>query len=170
MSTKVATERILDEEIDVEVTGGGVFTAEYEDQAYDAKTLDDLRAKLLKAVKRAKATRAVEVTVINTIPKSQIGNHRFIREDPYEEGVGLVHAKLRAKHERSSAWLLTSNDGTKFQITSYGSASQNICRRLTLAEAVEYDQLAKALATAEAALEAWTAAVRLDPEKALGIK
>jgi hypothetical protein len=170
MSTKFATERILDEEIDVEVTSGGVFTAEYNDQSYDAKTLDELRARLLKAVKRAKATKAVDVTMINYVPKSQSGNHRFVREDPYETGVGFVHAKLRSKHERSSAWLLTSDDGTKFQVSSYGSVSQNICRRLTLAEALEYDRLAKALAAAEEALEAWTVTVRLDPEKALGIK
>lgn len=164
--TTVTTARIWDERIDVSVTSAGFFEAEWDDVRYSAKTLDELQEQLTRAVKKTRETKAVDVSVLNLIPKTKKGQF-YESRDPFEEGRGVVHAKLRGKHERESAWLLTSDDGKRFKISNYSSGTNDLCRRLTSAEVEEYMRLAQAVDAAEAALDAFRKSVHVHPEDVL---
>lgn len=156
----VTTIEINNERVEISVNNAGRFQAEYDDQEFSTKTLDELTEQLKAAGKLAAETKAVDVTVIDHVLDSKA------RFDPLTKGIGVVHAKLRGKHERNDEWLLTSESGRKFKVRQWGD-EQHICRRLTNEEVDEYTALARAAVAAEKALESWRHARRLDPEAAL---
>jgi len=166
---KLSNERIGKHDIAIEVNGAGRFEAIFDDQEYTAPTLADLMEQLKRAVKKAEMTTAVDVTVVNMVPRTG-PKSQFYREDPFEVGRGVVHAKLRGKHERQGAFLLTSDDGKKFKLTLYGHGTSNICRRLTVDEVATYTALAQSVDIAEASLAKFLDGVHLNPAKALKVK
>lgn len=165
---KLTTEKIGDHRIDIEVDGNGGFFADFNDQSYSAKTLEELKATLTKAVKRATQQAAVPVTVLGIIETT--ARSSYSSDGPFREGAGFVHAKLRAKHERQyNTYLLVTDDDRmstqKFQI--YGSSNGTICRRLTLAEVTRYMELAEAKRLAVVALEDFIGEAKVKPETVL---
>jgi hypothetical protein len=159
---KFSTERILDKRIDVEIDGSGMFSAEFEDQDYSAPTRKELVEKLQAAVRKAKKQGTVNVTVLGLVPAAK----RYASDDNYAPGAGVVHAKLRARHERQNAWLLISESKQRFQVGTYRTDS-TIVRRLTDAEVAGYLDLREAVRMAEVALEDFIGAVKIDPDQAL---
>lgn len=166
---KLTTEKIGEARIDIEVDGDGKFWGEFNDQTYSAKTRDELLELLKKAVKKATSQGAVDVTVLGLVPAVK-GRYGY-DSGPFAPGDGVVHAKLRSKHERQSQYLLLSDgDGerTKFQVSTYRRADGAvIARRLTLEEVREYQQLCETMRVAKTALEDFVGRVQIDPDKAL---
>lgn len=166
---KLGTETFSDgTKIDIEVTSGGEFRAEFMDNAYDAPTRKELLEKLEKAVKKAQTQRAVDVTILDLQPRDTTKKTSGWCDDrgPYEHGRGAVHASLRAKHGRQwNTWLLADDDGKKFQVS--GRNAGIICRRLTSDEVAEYVRLAKAVDDADEAFAAFRNRVEIEPARAL---
>jgi hypothetical protein len=160
---RLGSERIGSETIDVEVDVNGVFMATFDGQDYDATTRLELIEKLTKAVKRSALRGVVDVTVLNLVPNK---NRSGWDNGPYALGSGVIDATLRSKHDRQhNTYLLTSCDGKKFQVS--GAREGTIARRLTAKEQIEYLKLCQERDSAVAAVEAFAAAVRIDPDKAL---
>jgi hypothetical protein len=167
--TKLLDETIGGDSISITVDNTGVFRATYDEEEYSAKTLEELRALLKRAEAKRAGRQAIEVTVIDLVPADKAQSRNYA-PDPFEEGRGVVHALLRKRHERQSAYLLTSVGGVKFQIRSYGTGSKGICRRLTDAEVAEYLRLGAAVDEAKAAFEAFREQALIDPDEVLGRK
>lgn len=165
---KIKTETIQGENIDIEIDSSGMFSADYDEESYRGKSLEELLEKLKRAVNKSRDQRAVDVTVVGLIPREKKSS--IYREEPYVEGDGLITATLRKKHERQSMYLLTADDGTKFQLSSYREGRTKICRRLTPEEMATYQALAAASTDAQAALENWLVTVRVDADELLGAK
>jgi hypothetical protein len=165
----ISSEVFGNERVQIHVSEGGKFSATFDDQEYHADTLKDLREQLEKAAKEAREQKAVDVTVVGLVPYTK--GQDVYGWSPFTDGIGVVHAKLRGKHKRESAWLLQAIEngkpGRRFKLSTYGEEKRSICRRLKAAEVEEYLRLANAIADAEAALEGWRAAMHVDPEEAL---
>lgn len=153
--------RIADTNIKIEVNDAGVFSASFEEETFSGKTMEQLEGSLKAAIKKAKELHPVDVSVVGKVPKLH---------DPYghkyTDGVGVVHAILRKRHDRSAVYLFTAADGTKFQLSSYHSRD-HICRRLTDEETAEYLRLRQAVEAAKVVLEAWTEERRVNADEAL---
>lgn len=96
---------------------------------------------------------AIDVSIVGMVDNGE--KNRYGRQDPYTTGIGVVQAKLRGKHQRNRDWLLTSDDGKKFTLGTWGSAEHMICRRLSLSETIEYIHLAMAAKDAKEQLDTW---------------
>lgn len=166
---KLGTEHINGERIDVEVSADGLFTAHFNDQSYAAKTRVELIDLLKKAVKKFQQQATVDVTVLGLVPTTTSRAHSYRPDSPYELGAGVVHAKLRSRHEREyNTYLLVSDDegkAQKFKVS--GSREGCIARRLTLAETIKYLDLREQLRIATTAVEDFVGAVQIDPDHAL---
>jgi len=158
--------------IDIHVDSAGAFNAVFNDQEYSAKTMAELHDKLNKAVKKARDQGVVDVTVVGIVPiVRKVGAYHH-PGDHFMQGPGVVNAKLRGKHDRQSNCYLLMTEagdgvkaGLKFQI-GY-SREGRICRRLTLAEATRYVELAKARDAAIEALNDYEQGILLDVDDAL---
>lgn len=159
----LTTKNILDEQITIYVDGGGAFAAEVNDDRIEAKTLEELEQRIERAIKKARDTRAVDVTVINIIPTGD-NRTRGWSDGPFRQGRGVLHAKVRGKHERQAAWLLIEDgkEKRKFQISTYDREGITICRRLSAEEIATYEQLATAVDEAAARLEAFRQSVQIE--------
>lgn len=122
--------------IQVSVNEAGYFQAVYDEETYSATTLQEVRDKVLKAYRELNARVSRPVTLINLIPNEE--SRRWGRTEPYVTGIGTVRATLRGKHSGRSEWLFTDENGQKFSIYS---TREHICRRLTVAEELEYTRL-----------------------------
>lgn len=160
------TETINGVDIRIDVDAAGIFRADFDEEQFRAESLAALKVDLAKAVKKHQATKPVDVTVINLRAAAKTG--RGWHEEPFEEGRGAIHAKLRKRHDRQSKYLLTSSEGTKFDVSTYGQSAADICRRLTPEEVATYLALAQHVDDAEADLEAFRISVQLDCDAALG--
>lgn len=156
---KLTTITIGDERIDVDVDAAGKFSATYQEEDYRTTTLDELTKKLEQAHRDAKQAIRVPVTVLGLIPN--VEKNRYGKPDPFTRGRGVVHGVLRGKHGRLSVYLLTSDDGKKFQVETYSSAP-TICARLTDVQVARYLELAEAKDAAVAALETFEEVAALD--------
>lgn len=145
----LTTYTIEDEEIEIRVSEDGKFTATYQEEEFRSYTLSELHGKLTEASKAKASELAIPVTVINLQPTTE--KNRYGKTEPYEYGTGTVHATLRGRHQRQSTYLLTSEDGKKFQIGTYGPLM--ICNRLPPEAIAEYLRLRAALHVAKTALE-----------------
>lgn len=154
---------INNQTVEIEVDGSGRFTAEFDDQDFTAKTMEELGEQLRVAGKKSRETKAVDVSVIDHVLSKD-------RYDPLQSGIGVVHAKLRGQHERNHEWLLTAESGQKFKVRQWGSGERVICRRMTESEVAEYMQLANAVKTAEKVFESFRAKMRADPKRLLKVK
>lgn len=163
---KLGTERVGVHKIDLEVDGTGKFSAEFNDQIFEAQTRKDLLEKLEKAVKKASQQGVVDVTVLGLVPGKKDKHGRF-DDGPFEVGAGVVHAKLRARHEREyNAYLLVSEENQKFKVHGFDRGAV-IARRLNDAEALRYLELKEAVRMAETDLEDFVGLVKLNPDDAL---
>lgn len=160
---KLATETVSKQKIEIEVDSHGQFSAEFNDMSFSAKTRLELLEQLKKAVRTFEKTKPVLVTVLGLVRKA---NRRSWDTEHFIQGAGTVDAKLRGHHDRNRVWLLTSEDGQKFQVGGYRSDA-TIARRLTTAEAVRYGELVEAIRVATTALEDFVGCVGIDPAKAL---
>lgn len=153
--------------LEVHVSEGGEFSAEFDEERYTATTRKELLEKLEKAVKAARETNPIDVTVLGLVPVSD--RKGGWSSDPFEAGAGVVQAKLRGKHQREyNAWLMITDDGKKrFKYSSSRRESIQIARRLNAAEVREYLALREAIRVAETALEDFVGKVQIDPEEAL---
>lgn len=164
---RLTTDTILDEKIEIYVDGSGQFSAEFNDNRYEAATRKELLEQLTKAVKLARQQGTVDVTVLGLI-ENRDGRGRRIPGEPFTAGAGVVQAKLRGKHAREhGAWLLVSDAGDKFQVRGWSGRAGTIARRLTEAEVADYLTLLEAKRVAETALENFVGAVKVDPEEEL---
>lgn len=161
---KVRDERFPDgTSVPIHVDQAGGFYAEFAEQRYDAQTLLELVNKLGKAVKKFQNQRAVDVSVVDLV---YTPGRRHYSSGEFDQGRGVIHARLRAKHERQyGTWLLESVDGKRFQVS--GSDSGVICRRLTEEEVAEYTRLAEEADRAQQVLLAFKTRVGIDPDQAL---
>lgn len=164
---KHGTETIRGVRVEVEVDTVGQFSATFDDQEYDAPTRKELLAKLEVAIKRAQRYKPIDVSVLNLVPKPTT---RSWDSELYQEGPGVVQAKLRGYHQSQRVWLLTAVDGAhagkKFQVGGY-QREGIIARRLTLDETMRYTALCEALRVAETALKDFVGSVKIDPKQAL---
>lgn len=168
---KVGTEKFSNGAvaIDINVDARGMFCAEFNDQEYREDTRAKLIAILTRVIKAAAQQGTVEVTVLGLVAREG----KYDRDEgPFTSGDGVVHARLRGKHERQhNCWLLISDDGKKFQVSGgYSSASWlrdgQITRRLTPDEVAEYLRLKSASTAARKAHEAFIEAVQINPADA----
>jgi hypothetical protein len=167
---KLTTEKIGDQRIDIEVDGNGKFSATFDETDYTAKTIEELRELLRSAIKKAKATKPIEVTVLGLVPRKKSiysGNG-----EPFEDGPGYVQAKLRGEHgTRRHVYLLISDDdrfeNEKFQIGGYGSNDAEIVARLSLVEVLRYTELLELKRAATTAVEDFVGAHKFDITEAL---
>lgn len=165
---KIKTFHVDDEPIDIEVSGSGTFEAEFEDQSYTAKTLEQLEADLTKIVRKAKKAKPIPVSVVDLVPNEKRNGWET---GAFKDGRGVVHAILRGQHARQNQYLLRvdDKDATKFQLSTYSSqGAAKIVRRLTENEVADYARLAGEADGAAKALEDWVEARRFDVDKALG--
>lgn len=160
---KVATERIGGEAIDVDVDSAGTFRATFKDGDYQAKSLEGLREQLAKAEKAQLNSKPVDVTILNLTRAA--GN---TARERYETGRGVVHAKLRGRHERERTWLLTDLHGNKFSLAAHFRTP--VCKRLGEAEVAIYEKLAADLTAAEKAMRAFEEEFSQEPAELLGLK
>jgi hypothetical protein len=162
---KLTTAKIGSVSIDIEVNAGGTFTANYNDNDYEAKTSDELYEKLRAAVKKAQQQGTVDVSVLGLVPTEK--KSPFGRTEPYQQGIGVVHAKLRAKHERHyQTHLLVSEEKKNFQVNGY-DRSGIVTRRLSQTDVDYYVALREKVKAAEQELQTFVDSVKIDPDKAL---
>src|SRR5688572_19126740 len=167
---KLATEKFGDERIDLEVDGNGKNFARWNDQDFTAATLKELREDLTKAAKRARKQKPIDVTVLGLVPETSRSNYG--RNEPFKQGGGYVQAKLRAEHAtRGGVFLMISDDdrfkNERFELGGYQMREADICRRLSLSELVEYEQILEAKRKAETALEDFIGARTIDAKAEL---
>lgn len=171
MSVRLHTETIGKRPIDIHVNTCGEFTAEFEDNEYTSKSLDDLRVLLRKAVTKAKPTSLIPVTIVGIIPHKAKGRYDTER---FDVGPGAVHAQLRDKHEREyHVYLYQTDDGKqKFKRGGYGNKEREevTCRRLTPAQIDRYVALRLARDEAVAALKAWVDDHAIDLDEAIATR
>lgn len=145
---------VLGEKIDLYVDNSGTFRAEYQGEEYHAATAVEVKTMLTKAIRADKETRAVSVSIIDLVPNTKKKRDSWgDRPEPFVEGRGVVHGKLRGRHGHHHEWLLEA-DGKKFTLRCSGS-NNIICLRLSPTRVKEYLQLAAEFDKAEAAFEAW---------------
>src|SRR5215510_8130893 len=137
--SKVTEWKIRDQKVAVEVDHLGNFSATVDDVTLEAKTLVELKPKVEKAIKRMidneNPKKQIAITVLGMVlTKSQ--------HDPLAKGVGVVHARLRGKHQRNHEYLFTAEAGPKFKLRSWGN--QHVTKRLNAGQEAEYLQLAMA--------------------------
>lgn len=162
---KLSTETIGDQKIEIEVEQGGMFVASFNDHDYRASTRVELLDQLKTAVKKAAQQGMVDVSVLGLVPTTN-DDRLYSRTTPYKLGDGVVHAKLRSRHEREyNTYLLVSDAKQKFKVS--GSLEGTIARRLTDPEVAEYLRLREALRVATTAVEDFVGAVKLNPDEAL---
>jgi hypothetical protein len=172
---KITTVTVGDEEVEIEVDMNGRFHAEYDGQSVGGDTLQEVKDHLVKMNRKVLDERAVPVTIIGIVPvEKQKDRHGFRTSDPFEDGVGVLNAKLRGRHARTREFLYiaegeNAEERKKFSLHYSGSKRYQVaCRRLSLAESLEYIRLAKAAEFAQQQLDVWIDARRLDPAKAVG--
>lgn len=171
---KVTTVDVGGEEVGIEVDGNGRFRAEYDGEHVAGNTLQEVKDQLAKMNRKALDSRAIPVTVVGIV-QTPTKDNRWDRSDPFENGIGVINAKFRGRHARTSQWLLIAegqNDAErkKFTISGYHERSQYqvLCRRLSLAETLEYIRLAKAAEFAKQQLDVWIGERRVDPKTLMG--
>lgn len=123
--------------ITVSVNDAGYFQAVYDEETYSALTLQEVKDKVLKAYRDLNEKVSRPVTLIGLVPNNGKAS-RWGRSDPYVDGIGTVRATLRGKHSGRSEWLFTDEDGKKFSVYA---TREHVCRRLTIAEEMEYTRL-----------------------------
>jgi len=167
MGQPVTTTEIRGERIVISVSSDGSFNADYDDQTYSELTLKALKEKLDKVVKAAQQAGVVDVTVVGLVPRDKSKRTHVYDNGPFEQGIGVLQAKLRSKHERQwNCWLLVTDDGKKFKIQ--GSREGKICRRLTEEECQLWITLSTRVKEAEVALEQFEDSIAIEPDEALG--
>jgi hypothetical protein len=165
---KLGTERIGNARIDIEVDTNGSFSADFNDQHFSSRTRLELVEQLKRVVKKAEQQGTVDVTVLGLVPNK--GRRSGFGDDPFDQGDGAVHAKLRTKHEREhGTYLMVSDDSAKqkFKVGNYSRRDVVVCRRLTEVEVVTYKQLCEARRLAVTALEDFVGDHKIDMDEAL---
>lgn len=160
---KISTEKIGDEQIEIEVTPEGRFEASFNEEDYRAETKGELLDILRAAVGKAKQARApMPITLLNRIrgKKTSWGEIGII------EGRGTLDLMLRGVHSRTRVILLTDGD-KKIQFDNGWGGNKAVARRLTANEKAEYQELTAALDRASAAYSAFEAKVLIDPKAAM---
>lgn len=142
------------------------FYAKFDDVDYDAKTIDELKAQLTKAAKKAKSFEPVPTTLLAARwGKPAKGSTWRGGEDDLQTGTeeigNAIDIVLRGKNPRTRAALITVN-GKKMALDGYRHGDSVITRRLTPAEHKQYKALADTLKAAEKDLEAFVAGVKVD--------
>jgi len=172
MAMKLKEMTIAEQVVTFEVEETGTFSAKVGEENVYGKTFEDVEAKATKLAKRIRDTEAVPVSILNLIPRAKGERNYGYDSSPFADGIGVVHAMLRGKHERGGDWLLAEGEkgkGAKFKVHGYRGV-ENIARRLTAEEVEQYTQLANAVAAAEANLEAFRQSVHVEPGEALGLE
>lgn len=165
---KLTTEKIGAENIDIEVNQSGEFHAEFNEEKFRATTQAELIEQLRRAVKKAKAVKPVDVTVLRLRERTTRKDWDNEIFETTEEGtLGVVDAKLRGYNERNHVFLLVDDKKQKFQLGGYKNGDAVIVRRLTAAEKRDYAVLVEAERVALTGLEDFIGLVKIDAKKTL---
>jgi hypothetical protein len=170
MANSIGTHDVSGERIEIHVHSDGIFQATFSEEEYNAKTLEELKAKLEKAVKAARNEKAVPCTVLGFRPVEKRKGSAGFSDEPFEAGLGFVQAKLRGKHARQhETYLLMTDDGKqRFQLNGWRSSNGvTLTERLGEAEIAQYLELAKIAEAAQAELNAFLEARKVRPEELL---
>lgn len=161
---KISTERIGDEQIEIEVTPSGRFEASFNEEDYRAETKGELLEILRAAVGKAKQARApLPVTLIDRVRGKR---NSWDSLGSVIDGRGTLDMLLRGVHARTRVVMLLDGE-KKIQLdTSWGN-NRFIARRLNSDEKAEYEELTVALDRASAAYNAFKAKVLIDPKDAM---
>jgi hypothetical protein len=159
---RLTSERIDDVLVEIEVDGGGTFSATVDDEEIKGATLLELKDKLAKAIKKSKTRKPLDVSVVDLVPRT---GKRAWESEIYEDGRGVVAAVLRGKHKTQGVYLLRDLEAKAFKLSSYREGASKIVRRLTPEEVAEYARLAGEADVAAKCLEDWIKARRVDVEE-----
>lgn len=163
--------KIGDLRIDVHVRTDGTFFAEYDDEKYNANTLNELRETVTKAVRKHKDRKQQPVTLLGLVlrPKKE---REYYSSEPYTIGRGFLHAGYRGQHARSQVPMFETSGNNpehnhvRFSINrTWGrtpSTKVHVVRRLTDPEVEEYLYLYDALETAKQDMERFIASKAID--------
>lgn len=158
----VTTYRTDGQDFDITVDGGGMFRAYIDEDKREevaARSLDELKAHIDKMLKKRKAFKPIEITLYHIQPVADARRH--YGSFKYEKGHGRLDVILRGYSDHRRALLVTLEDGSKAQVDDY-TLKEQVARRFSEAEDHHYDQLVDEVKKAQAALDEFLKARRID--------